>query len=255
MLLALDIGNTQLFAGIYEGEKIRLTFRRTSRDKGSSDEYGLFLKQALRENGIDPSAVKHIVMCSVVPDVNHTIASACIKYFGLRPLVLGPGVKTGLKLLVHNPQELGADRVANAVGALALYPNQNLVLFDLGTANTACIISKEKEYLGGLITPGIRLSMEVLEMRTAKLPAVEIKVPTTVFGKNTIEQIQAGLYYSTLGAVKEVITAAKGFFKEEPLLIVGTGGFSKLFEHAQIFDIIEPDLVLVGLKKVVELNQ
>ncbi len=254
MLLTLDVGNTQVFGGVYSGENIQLTFRRTSRDKASSDEYGLFLKNALRENGLDPKAVTKIVMCSVVPDVNHTIASACIKYFGLRPLILGPGVKTGLKLLIHNPQELGADRVANAVGALALYPGRNLVLFDLGTANTLCIISKNKEYVGGLITPGVRLAMESLELGTAKLPTVEIKVPETLFGKNTIEQIQAGLYYSVLGAVKEGIAAAKEFFKDAPPLIIGTGGFSKLFEKAELFDVIEPELVLIGLKKVVELN-
>ena len=255
MLLALDVGNTQMFGGVLEGEVIRLRFRRTSQDKGSSDEIGLFLKQSLRENGIEPEAISNIVISSVVPDANHTIASACIKYFNLRPLILGVGVKTGLKVAIQNPQELGADRVANAVGALYLHPNQNLVLVDLGTANTACIIGKNKEYLGGLITPGVRLSMEVLEQRTAKLPSVEIKVPDVMFGKNTIEQIQSGLYYPVVGMVKEVIQEAHRVFQAEKVLVVGTGGFSRVFEKAGIFDVLEPDLVLVGLRQIYELNQ
>jgi type III pantothenate kinase len=256
MLLVLDVGNTQLFGGAVQGDHILLRFRRTSRDTGSSDEYGLFLKNALRENNINPADIQHVVISSVVPDLNHTIASACIKYFNLRPLILDAGVKTGLKIMVHNPKELGADRVANAVGAMHLHPNQNLLIFDLGTANTACLISKNKEYLGGLISPGLRLSMEVLEERTAKLPSVEIKMPDTVFGKNTIEQIQAGLYYSTLGMVKEVVAAArKNSFSGQDFLVIGTGGFSRLFEHAGIFDIMESDLVLVGLKHIFQLNQ
>lgn len=255
MLLALDVGNTQVFGGIFEADQIHLKFRRTSRDKASSDEYGLFLKQTIRENGIDPDSIQHIVISSVVPDVNHTIASACIKYFGLRPLILEAGVKTGLKILVHNPQELGADRVANAVGASELYHNKNLVIFDFGTANTACIISKNKEYLGGLITPGVRLSMEVLEQRTAKLPIVEIKIPDSMLGKTTIEQIQAGLYYPVAGMVKEVVQEATQIFKGEAPFVIGTGGFSKLFENAGIFNVVEPDLVLVGLKKIFHLNK
>jgi type III pantothenate kinase len=255
MLLVLDIGNSHLFGGVFHENKILLKFRRTSRDTPSSDEYGLFLKQSLRENGIDPAAIQNIVMSSVVPDLNHTLSSACIKYFNLRPLILGPGVKTGLKILVHNPQELGSDRVACAVGALDLYPEKNLVLFDFGTANTACVVNKDKEYLGGLITPGLRLSMEVLEERTAKLPTVEIKVPTHFLGKNTIEQIQAGLYYSVVGMVREYLEEVRTHtFPQEDFLIVGTGGFSRLFENASLFDLIEPDLVLVGLKKIFTLN-
>ncbi len=256
MLLVLDVGNTQLFGGVVHHDEILLRFRRTSRDTGSSDEYGLFLKNALRENQIDPTEIKHIVISSVVPDLNHTIASACIKYFNLRPLILDAGVKTGLKILVHNPKELGADRVANAVGAIRLHPDQNLVIFDLGTANTVCLISKNKEYLGGLISPGLRLSMEVLEERTAKLPSVEIKVPDTVFGKNTVEQIQAGLYYSVLGMVKEVVAEVrKNSFSGQDFLVIGTGGFSRIFEQAGIFDVIESDLVLEGLSHIFQLNQ
>lgn len=256
MLLALDIGNTQVFGAVFEGEKIILRFRKSSRDQSSSDEYGLFLKASLRENGLDPQAIKHIVMSSVVPDLNHSIASACIKYFNLRPLILEAGVKTGLKILVHNPAELGADRVANAVGATLLYPNKNLVIFDFGTANTACIVNKNKEYIGGMIAPGLRLMMEVLEQKTAKLPTVEIKRPAAIVGKNTIEQIQGGLYYSTLGMSLEFIKYVREHdFKGQEFLVIGTGGFARLYEDSGLFDVFEPDLVLHGLRHIFELNQ
>ena len=256
MLLVLDIGNTQVFGAVFEGERIVLRFRKSSRDQASSDEYGLFLKATLRENGIEPEKITDIIMSSVVPDLNHSVASACIKYFNLRPMILEPGIKTGLKILIHNPAELGADRVANAVGATFLYPNQNLIIFDFGTANTACIVNKNKEYTGGMITPGLRLMMEVLEQKTAKLPTVEIKRPLTLGGKNTIEQIQAGLYYSTLGMAREFISWAETHeLKGQEFKVIGTGGFARLFEDAGIFDVFEPDLVLRGLYKIFELNQ
>jgi len=256
MLLVLDVGNTQIFGAVWQQDKIVLRFRKSSRDQPSSDECGLFLKATLRENGISPEHIKHIVMASVVPNLNHTIASACIKYFQLRPLILEPGVETGLKILIYNPQELGADRIANAVGATWLYPNQNLVVFDFGTANTACIITRDKEYIGGMIAPGLRLMMEVLEQKTAKLPTVEIKVPGGMSGKNSIEQIQAGIYYSTLGMAREFIKhVAEHEFKQQEFLVLGTGGFARLYEQAGIFDQFEPDLILHGLRRVFELNQ
>jgi type III pantothenate kinase len=256
MLLVLDIGNTQIFGAVFADDKIILRFRKSSRDQASSDEYGLFLKATLRENGIEPQKIKNIMMSSVVPDLNHSVASACIKYFNLRPLILEPGIKTGLKILVHNPGELGADRVANAVGASLRYPNKNLIIFDLGTASTGCVINKNKEYLGGLITPGMRLMMEVLEQKTAKLPTVEIRVPTVMVGKNTVEQIQAGLYYSTLGMVREFIKkVASEEFKGQDFIVLGTGGFARVFEGAKLFDVFEPDLILYGLRHIFELNE
>ncbi|MDF2940462.1 MAG: pantothenate kinase [Gammaproteobacteria bacterium] len=255
MLLCLDIGNTQVYAGLFEGNKILLRFRRTSKDQASSDEYGIFLRTALRENGFDPAAVKHIVMSSVVPEINHSVASACIKYFNVRPMIMDQSVKTGLKVCIDTPDELGGDLLANAVGAVHLYPNQNLVVFDFGTANTGCVINAKGEYLGGVITPGLRLSMAALEQQTAQLPTVEIKVPEVIVGKNTPQYIQSGLFYSALGMVKEVVNHVKQKeFMGQKVLVVGTGGFSRLFEKAGIFDVIEPDLVLIGLQQVYKMN-
>ncbi|MDF2690376.1 MAG: yacB [Gammaproteobacteria bacterium] len=255
MLLCLDVGNTQVYAGLFDGDKILLRFRRTSKDQASSDEYGIFLRTALRENGFDPLKVKHIVMSSVVPEINHSVASACIKYFDIRPMVLDQSAKTGLKICLDSPDKLGSDLLANAVGATHLYPNQNLVVFDFGTANTGCVINAKREYLGGLITPGLKLSMAALEQQTAQLPTVEIRVPDVMIGKNTIQYIQAGLFYSALGMVKEVVNQVKqNEFSGQKVLVVGTGGFSRLFEKAGVFDVIEPDLVLIGLQQVYQLN-
>jgi type III pantothenate kinase len=255
MLLCLDIGNTQVYAGLFEGNKILLRFRRTSKDQASSDEYGIFLRTALKENGFDPLKVKHIVMSSVVPEINHSVASACIKYFNIRPMILDHSVKTGLKICIDTPDELGGDLLANAVGATHLYPNQNLVVFDFGTANTGCVINAKGEYLGGLITPGLRLSMTALEQQTAQLPTVEIRVPDVIIGKNTPQYIQAGLFYSALGMAKEVVSqVGQKEFSGQNMLVIGTGGFSRLFEKAGIFDVIEPDLVLIGLQQVYKLN-
>lgn len=188
--------------------------------------------------------------------MNHSLASACIKYFNIRPMIVDNSVKHGLKICLDTPTELGADLVANAVGATHLYSNQNLVVFDFGTANTGCLINAKREYLGGLISPGLSLSMLTLEQQTAQLPTVELRVPDVVVGKNTPQYIQAGLYYSALGMAKELVNHAKQHeFKGQKVLVIGTGGFSRLFEKAGIFDVIEPDLVLIGLQQVYRLNQ
>lgn len=255
MLLCLDVGNTQVYAGLFENDKILCRFRRTSKDQASSDEYGIFLRTALRENGFNPALIKHIVMSSVVPEINHSLASACIKYFNVRPMIVDNAARHGLTICLDTPTELGADLVANAVGATHLYPNQNLVIFDFGTANTACVINAKKEYLGGLITPGLRLSMLALEQQTAQLPTVELKVPEVMVGKNTPQYIQAGLYYSALGMAKEFLKQVReNEFKGQKMRAIGTGGFSRLFEKAGIFDALEPDLVLIGLQQVYRLN-
>ncbi len=254
MILTLDVGNSHLYGGLFEGDNIRLRFRKANHHAHSSDEYGLFLKSVLRENQIEPHQVKHIVMASVVPESNHSISSACIKYFDLRPLILQAGLKTGLKIKYRNPLEVGADRIANSLGAMALYPAENLLIADFGTATTICVVSRAQEYLGGVIAPGLRLSMETLEKNTAKLPTVEIKVPEAVIGRSTTDCIQSGLYYSALGMVKEIIAQVKrDMFANEPLLVIGTGGFSSLFAQ-ELFDVVEPDLVLIGLRRLQTLN-
>lgn len=255
MILALDVGNSQIFGGIIQNDEIKFVFRKTSKSGGSSDEVGVFLRSVLRENNLDPAKIKQIVLCSVVPDVVHSLRNACKKYFGISPFLLQAGVKTGLKINYRNPLEVGADRIANAIAATYLYAKKNIIIVDLGTATTFCAINKNKEYLGGSIVAGLRLCMEALESNTAKLPAVEIVSTDEVLGRSTVESIQSGLYFGHIGLIREISgRMAKECFQGEKPFIIGTGGFSSLFEKEKIFDVIQPDLVLQGLNLALKLN-
>lgn len=256
MILALDVGNSQIFSGIFENDEIKLRFRKTTKHGSSSDEMGIFMREVLRENNIDPLKVSQIVICSVVPDIVYSLKNACRKYFDINPFVLQAGVKTGLKINYRNPVEVGADRIANSVAAYNLYPQKNIIIIDLGTATTFCAINKQKEYLGGTIIAGLRLCMEALESKTAKLPSVEIVSCNETLGRSTVESIQSGLFYGHLGSIKEITNRlSQECFKGEKPFIIGTGGFAGLFEKEKIFDAILPDLVLKGLLFSLKLNK
>ncbi len=255
MLLAIDVGNSQIFAGVFEGEALQLTFRRTSSIHASSDEYGIFFRTALRENDIDPELVHLAGVCSVVPGALHSLRNCFRKYFRFEPFLLQPGAKTGLKIRYRNPLEVGADKIANAIGAISRFPGRNLLIVDFGTATTLCAVSKEKEYLGGIIAPGINTSMTALETKTARLPSVEIVRPSGTLGRSVVESIQSGLYYSTLATVKHLTEAVTAeHFSNEPPVIVGTGGFARLFDDEKLFDAFVPELPLIGLRRAVELS-
>jgi len=255
MILALDVGNSQIYGGVFEKENLKFRFRKTSKTGASSDEIGIFLRSVLRENGMDPKNVTHIVMCSVVPDVVYSLKNACKKYFNLTPFLLQAGVKTGLKIDYRNPLEVGADRIANSIAATHLYPKKNILVVDLGTATTFCAISKDKAYLGGSIASGLRLNMEALENQTAKLPSVEIVPMKEALGRSTTESIQSGLYFGHLGMMREIIRRITDeCFEGEQPYIIGTGGFSSLFEKEKIFDVTQPDLVLQGLLQALKMN-
>lgn len=255
MILALDVGNSQIYGGVFEKDDLKFRFRKTSKSGSSSDETGVFLRQVLRENGVDPSEIRQIVLCSVVPDVVHSIRNACKKYFNMSPFVLQAGVKTGLRIQYRNPLEVGADRIANSIAATHLYPNKNLIIVDLGTATTFCAIAKNRDYMGGSIIAGLRLNMEALESNTAKLPSVEIVACKETLGRSTVESIQSGLYFGHLGAMKELASRiSKESFDGEKPFVIGTGGFSSLFEDEDIFDVIQPDLVLKGLLLALKMN-
>lgn len=254
MILCIDVGNSHLYGGLFNKENnILLSFRHTSSAK-TSDELGIFLRTVLRENGFNPDTVENIAICSVVPQIDYSLRAACHKYFDLDPFLLQAGVKTGLKINYRNPVEVGADRIANAIAATDKYPGKNLVIIDFGTATTFCVLKKDKTYLGGCIIPGFRLAADALSRNTAKLPNVEIVTPEQPIGRSTIESIQSGIYYSILGACREIISQIKQEFNNEEILIVATGGFAHLFEQHQIYDAIEPDLVLQGMLQALHFN-
>ncbi len=247
---------TRTCGGVYNGDELVTAFRKTSSVRASSDEFGTFFRAVLRENGVDPEAIRMAAVCSVVPDVVHSLRNCFRKYFRFEPFVLGPGAKTGLKIRYRNPLEVGADKIANAIGGVVKFPGRNLLIVDFGTATTLCAVTRDREYLGGIITPGIHTSMAALESNTARLPVVEIMRPVELLGRSTVESIQAGLYYGTLATVRWLIGAVtERHFPGDPPVVLGTGGFGRLFEEEQLFDEFLPELPLLGLRRAVFLAQ
>jgi type III pantothenate kinase len=256
MLLTLDVGNSQIHGGVFDGDTLRLQFRKTTQPIGSSDEFGVFLRAVLRENDLDPREIDRVAICSVVPPVAYPLRAACVKYFNCEPFVLQAGVKTGLKIKYRNPAEVGADRVACAIAAAQLHPGKDVLVVDCGTATTVEVVTAAGDYLGGAILPGIGISAEMLSSRTAKLPRVEIARPDAALGRTSAESIQSGLYHGHVGAIRNVVSAlvVEAFPGKKPQ-VVGTGGFARMFAAEELFDEIVPELVLYGLKRAEELNR
>lgn len=255
MNLSLDVGNSQIFGGLFNGDNLLFSFRRITERIASSDELGIFFCNVIRENGFSPSDVDSVGYCSVVPDINHSLRNAALRYFNRTPFSLQAGVKTGLKLLYKNTAEIGADRIADAIGAVARFPAKNLIIVDFGTATTVEAVTAAKEYLGGIIAPGLRTAMNSLEKDTARLPKVEIVKPDVTCGRSTIESIQAGLYWGHYGMLKEIIRRyRKECFAGKDSTVVATGGFAGLFVDTELFDSLVPNLVLEGIRIAREMN-
>lgn len=248
MLLCIDIGNTHIFGGIYHDERIQLQFRYPSSTPTTSDQLGIFFKTVLKENEINPKAINKIAICSVVPAIDYTIRAAFLKYFEIDPFFLNVNNVKSIKISYKNVHEIGADRISSSIAAIHKYPQQNIIVIDLGTATTFDIINADKEYLGGLIIPGIYISMKSLSENTAKLSTVNIVKPEKILGDSTITNIQAGLYYSQIGAAREIVKRiSQSVFQNQKYFVIGTGGFANLFEGEQLFNVIVPELVLDGL--------
>jgi type III pantothenate kinase len=255
MLLCLDVGNTHIHGGLFAGDLLRCQFRKSTHPVGSSDELGVFLRTVLRENDADPAGVARIAICSVVPPAAYSLRSACVKYFRCEPFLLQAGVKTGLRIKYRNPHEVGADRIANAIAATQRHPGRDVIVVDCGTATTFDAVSAAGDYLGGAILPGIGISAEMLASRTARLPAVEITQPTDVLGRSTVESIQSGLFFGHIGAIRQLTAGlTRQAFPGIKPVVVGTGGFARMFETEELFDEIVPELVLLGLQQAARLN-
>ena len=245
--MAIDVGNTQIYMGVFDGDKIETAFRCALTDD---------IIESFKANNIEPREIKDIAIASVVPALTPAIEQSVQKYFGVKPFVIKSGVKTSLILPGYGTGELGADRVADIEGARYLYPGKNLIIIDFGTANTFCAVSYKGEYKGGAISAGIAMSMNALANGAALLSKVEIKNPGYAAGMDTKTQLQAGIFYAGLGAAKEIrARLATECFKNAPYFTVGTGGLGRLFEHEGIFDVYTPDLVLIGLRILAEKNK
>ena len=255
MYLCLDVGNSQIYGGVFHEGDILLKFRHETHRQSTSDQLGIFLRSVLRENDIDVDSIKHIAISSVVPPVDYSLGSACIKYFDIEPFWIKGGIKTGLKLKTKHPDRIGADLIATSISAVAQHPGENLIVVDFGTATTYVPVSADKEFLGAVIQTGVRTSMHALQSSTEQLPTVQIVKPETVVGRDTVTCIQSGLYYGQLGASREIIQGmSKELFADKQPVVIGTGGFATLFEQDDLFNIIEPDLVLNGVRLALEMN-
>ncbi len=253
MLLALDIGNTNITVGVFEGERLRATWRLSTDTSKMPDEYGVTLVQLLQLKNLSVGDVDAVSMCSVVPPLTLSFVGLCEEYFGVSPLVVGAGVKTGVRILYDNPRDVGADRIVDAAAALELYGGPAIVV-DVGTAIVFDAVTKDGEYLGGAIAPGMSIAADALFQSTSMLRRVELVGPPTAIGTNTIHAIQSGLVlgYADLvrGMVKRFDDELGGGSK-----VVATGGLAHIIEkEANVFDAINPDLTLTGLRLVHEMN-
>lgn len=255
MLLCFDVGNTQIHGGVFDQDGLRCQFRKSSAPLATTDELGIFFLAALRENGIDPRQIAAVAICSVVPAALYSVRGAAEKYFRCEPFVLQAGVKTGLRIKYRNPAEVGADRIASAMAAAHLHPGRDLIVVDMGTATTIEVVTATGDYLGGAILPGVGVSAESLASRTAKLPRVEIARPEAALGRSSVESIQSGLFHGQAGAIRHLIALVSGeAFPGKTPVVIGTGGFARMFEREGLFDGIVPELVLLGLRRAFALN-
>lgn len=255
MILVIDVGNTNIVLGIYEGKKLLNFWRvKTDADK-TSDEYGMIINQLFELNGYKFSDIEEVVICSVVPTIMYTMEHMTRKYFSKEPLVVGPGIKTGMNIKYDNPKEVGADRIVDAIAAYELYGGP-LIIVDFGTATTYSVVSRNGEYLGGAICPGVRISMDALFQRTAKLPRVELTKPGTVICKNTVSSMQAGIIYGQVGQVDYIVERMKSELGEPDTKVIATGGLSKLIaSESKAVDTINGLLTLEGLRIIYERNR
>lgn len=255
MTLVIDVGNTNLTLGVYRGEELAATFRMTTKTPRTSDEYGVMISQLLQNKGMDAAALEGSVIASVVPDVMHSLVGGIIRYTGTTPLIVGPGVKTGIRLVTEDPKAIGADRIVDAVAAYEKYGGPVLVL-DFGTATTYDLITEKGEFCAGITAPGIRISSDALWKQTAKLPNIEIKKPGTILAQETISSMQAGLVYGQIGQTEYIIKKVKEESGISSLKVVATGGLGRLIaDETDAIDIYDSSLTLDGLRIIYGKNR
>lgn len=255
MLLALDIGNTNTTIGVFRDDALQATWRIATNVARLADEYATTILCLLDAEGVSRGEVKEAVLASVVPDLVPVLQQFCQRYFGVSPLVIGTGTKTGVRILYDSPRDVGADRVADVVAAIKLYGPPPLILVDLGTATVFDAVSAEGDYLGGAIAPGIGIASEALYERAAKLYPVELQPPLTAIGKNTVSALQSGILFGFVGLIEGMV----GRFKKElgeDTRVIATGGWADvLARETAVVDVVDPNLTLTGLRLIYEANR
>ena len=253
MLLVIDVGNTNIVLGIFKDQELVDHWRVSTDRLRTTDEYGVLIRHLFYLNGVNSEEIDAIIISSVVPPVMPTLERMCQRYFGLTPLVIGPGVKTGMDIKYDNPREVGADRIVNAVAAYEKFGGP-VIIIDFGTATTFCAVDKKGTYLGGAICPGIGISTDALVQRTAKLPRIEVVQAEKVICRNTVESMQAGVFYGFVGQVDGIVTR---MIRELgcKAKVVATGGLAVIVAPAtDAIDVVEPMLTLEGLKIIYDRN-
>ncbi|CUH93646.1 type III pantothenate kinase [Herbinix luporum] len=255
MIFVIDVGNTTMTMGVFDKDEIKAKFRLTTQINRTSDEYGLYLADLLTLKGISIDDIETVVISSVVPRVMYSLVSGIKKYIGITPLILGVGAKTGIKIPIPNPKEVGADRVADAVGAYEIYGGPVLVA-DFGTANKYDLITEDGSLIAAVTCPGLKMSANAMWSGTAKLPEVEIALPDTILAKDTVTSMQAGLVFGCIGQTEYII---KRMLKEAGLdkcTVVATGGLGRIIaNNTDVIDIYDPNLLLKGLKFIADKNR
>lgn len=259
MILLVDAGNTNIVLGVHDGKKYIASWRISTDGNKTSDEYSIQVMQLFNLSGIDHKEIDGVIVSSVVPNIMHSLENMLRKCFCREPVIVGPGIKTGINIKYDNPKEVGADRIVNAVAAHEIY-KKPVIIIDFGTATTFCAVKANGDYLGGCICPGIRISSDALFERAAKLPRVELEVPKNVICKNTISSMQSGILFGYIGQVEYIVKKMKQEMKksnltEEPF-VVATGGLANLIaKETDSIDKVDSELTLEGLKILYEKNK
>ena len=254
MVLVIDVGNTNITCGVYENDNLKTTFRITTKIPRTSDEYGVLMRDMLKNNDIVTEDIEGVIIASVVPNVMHALVGAVNRYVGKNPLIVGPGIKTGIMITSDNPKEIGPDRIVDAVAAYVKYGGPVLVL-DFGTATTYDLVTEDGKFPVGITAPGIRISAKALWEDTAKLPEIEIKKPKSILATETISSMQAGLVYGQIGQTEYIINKVKEETGYENLKVVATGGLGRIIANeTDTIDVYDSSLTLDGLKIIYDKN-
>lgn len=248
MLLVIDVGNTNITLGIFSKEELIGTFRLTTNIPRTSDEYGIDICNLLEHRSFTVQDIEDVIIASVVPDMMYSLTSAIIKYLDITPIIVGPGIKTGIRLAMDNPKEVGADRIVDAVGAYELYGGPVIVV-DYGTATTYDLITKDGTFGAGVTAPGISTSVKALWQEAAKLPKIEIKKPASILARETVSSMQAGIVYGNIGQTEYIIQKIKEESKISDIKVIATGGLGRIIaEETDMIDIYDQNLTLKGLQ-------